>query len=74
MTVDLSQARRVKQQHEGHLLSLEGVQGVAIGQGDDGPHIKVYVDRDHPSRREAIPRVLENVPVVVEEAGAFEAL
>ena len=74
MTVDLAQARRVKQQHERHLLSLDGVQGVAVGQSDGGPHIKVYVDSDHPSRREAIPRVLEDVPVVVEEAGSFEAL
>lgn len=73
MRNDLSRARRVKKRYERRLLALDGVTGVGIGDDDGTPRIKVYVDEDRPARRKSIPDVLEDVPVVVEESGAFEA-
>jgi hypothetical protein len=63
----------VKKRYERRLLALEGVTGVGIGEDAGEPRIKVYVDEDRPARRASIPHVLEDIPVVVEESGAFEA-
>lgn len=66
-------ARRVKARHERNLLMLDYVQGVGIGEDHGHPAIKVYVDHwPDPSSR-AIPKKIENVPVVVEESGSFRA-
>jgi hypothetical protein len=68
------QVERVKKRHEGELLSLDGVQGVGIGDDDQGqPAIMVYVEEGSDRARRRIPARLENVPVVVEESEPFAA-
>jgi hypothetical protein len=69
MKADLERARRVKNRHQRRLLALDGVQGVGMGDDDGRPLIKVYVDHRRPAHEQAIPRILDDVPVVVEEAG-----
>jgi hypothetical protein len=70
MTLD--DVKRVKDRYEGQLLSLDGVQGVGIGDADGQPAIAVYVDHALAQSVE-IPQKLDDVPVVVEESGVFEA-
>jgi hypothetical protein len=60
------------------LMATEGVVACAIGLSEDrdppAAVIKVYVERlDLPSVH-ALPRVVEGVPVIVEEAGSINAL
>jgi len=64
----------VKERHEDELLRLDGVQGVGIGDDDDGrPAIMVYVEDGSPGIRQRIPNQLENVRVLVEESEPFTA-
>jgi hypothetical protein len=64
----------VKKRHEHELLRLDGVQGVGIGDDDDGrPAIMVYVEDGSPGIRQRIPNQLENVRVLVEESEPFTA-
>jgi hypothetical protein len=70
MTLD--HVKRTKDRYEGQLLSLNSVQGVGIGREGDQPAIAVYADRSVPDHVE-IPSTLDDVPVVVEESGTFEA-
>jgi hypothetical protein len=65
-------AEAVKDRHEAELLSLDGVEGVGLGEKQGAPAIKVYV-YSMPLATANLPHVLEDVPVVVEESGAFEA-
>lgn len=65
--------REIKQRHERELLGLDGVQGVGIGDDHGHPAIMVYVDDSSSAEMLKIPRQLDNVPVVVEESGAFTA-
>ncbi len=65
--------RQVKERHERELLGLDGVQGVGIGNDHGRPTIMVYVDGRSSAEQLNIPRRIDNVQVVVEESGAFEA-
>jgi hypothetical protein len=65
--------RQVKERHERELLGLDGVQGVGIGDDHGRPAIMVYVDGPSAGNRRNIPQHIDNVRVVVEESGAFEA-
>jgi hypothetical protein len=65
--------RQVKERHERELLGLDGVQGVGIGDDHGRPAIMVYVDGRSSAEQLNIPRRIDNVQVVVEESGAFEA-
>ena len=66
----------VKAQHEEQLMSIEGVQGVGIGQRQDGDGlaIKVYVDNKTKALQEKLPKQLEGHPVQIEVSGEFHAL
>lgn len=67
---------KVKADHEDHLMSIEGVQGVGIGQRKDGDGlaIKVYVDNKTKSLQEKLPKQLDGHPVDIEVSGEFNAL
>lgn len=66
----------VKAAHEDRLMSIDGVQGVGIGQHPkrDGLAIKVYVDNKTQSLQEQIPKEIEGFPVEIEVSGEFNAL
>jgi hypothetical protein len=71
--VTLEHAREVKERHEGKLLLLDFVQGVGVGEDHGRPAIKVYVDDSSQDAHRALPRKLEDVPVVIEESGSFKS-
>jgi len=64
----------VKKRHESRLMKMRGVVGVGIGQKDGKDTIRIYVEKDHPKIRAALPQTLEEVPVEVVVAGTFKAL
>jgi hypothetical protein len=66
--------QQIMDRHQANLMAVDGVQGVGIGAAaPDGFAIKVYVDKKRPELPSAIPARIEDVPVVVEESGVFEA-
>ena len=67
---------KVKAEHEGQLMAIDGVQGVGIGQRQDGDGlaIKVYVDNKTKALQNKLPKQLEGHPVQVEVSGEFNAL
>jgi hypothetical protein len=64
----------VKERHEGELMGLEDVVGVAIGERKGKPCILVFVKRISPKMMEAIPKEIEGFEVCIEETGEFKAL
>ena len=66
--------REVKARHEAHLLGMDGVQGVGIGEEGGRPVITVYVAGPAETLRREIPPVLDGYPVRVVVAGEFRAL
>ena len=67
---------KVKADHEGKLMAIDGVQGVGIGQREDGDGlaIKVYVDVKTKALQGKLPKLLEGYPVQIEVSGEFHAL
>ncbi len=55
-------------------MSLAGVIGVAVGQTDGRPCIRVLVARVTPGLSTAIPESLEGHPIDVLETGEIQAL
>jgi hypothetical protein len=70
----LKDVEHVMADHERELLAIEGVQGIGVGSDDGRPAIKVFVDHDQERYRQLLPRALDDIPVLVEESGVFEAL
>ena len=68
----LEHVKQVKDQYEDRLMELDCVQGVGIQEAGGDPVIAVYVDSSQDGGTK-IPATLDDVPVVVEESGAFEA-
>ena len=64
----------VKEKHENNLMSIEGVQGVGIGEESGKPVIKIYVNKKIKSLQDKIPKQIEGYPVRIEVSGKFEAL
>ncbi len=64
----------VLRKHSQGLISLPGVMGIAQGEFDDKPCIKVYVARKTRELLRQIPSNLEGYTVSVEESGEFQAL
>ncbi len=62
------------QKHAGELLSLSGVVGLAEGESEGKPCIKVYISRKTSQLISRIPPSLEGYTVCVEETGDFRAL
>lgn len=60
--------------HRDRLMSLEGVAGVAIGECNARPCIKVYVSQKGSAVLNQIPAVLGGYPVNIERSGEFRAL
>lgn len=56
------------------LMSLPGVVGVARGECEGKPCIKVYVSRRTDDVLKRLPSRLDGFPVSVEETGEFRAL
>jgi hypothetical protein len=56
------------------LMSIPGVQGVAIGENQGKPCILVLVLKKNSETTATIPSQLEGFPVVVEETGAIHRL
>lgn len=67
---------KVKADHEGQLMAIDGVQGVGIGQREDGDGlaIKIYVDNMTNDLKKKLPKQLEGHPVQIEISGEFHAL
>ncbi len=68
--------KRVKERHEGRLLALPGVVGVAVGLSERDPGtlaIEVYVVKATASMRNAIPNFLDGVEVKTVETGEIFA-
>ena len=65
---------QIKAKHEARLLSVEGVEGVGIGEDNGKPVIKVYVTKKTKAVHENIPERLDGYPVVMEVTGEFHAL
>jgi hypothetical protein len=64
---------RVKQNHEGALMAIEGVEGVGIGQDGIGDAAIIVYLRDEGARKR-IPRTLDGHPVVTHITGVIDAL
>jgi hypothetical protein len=56
------------------LMSVPGVLGIAEGQCDGRPCIKVYVKKKTAQARRKIPSAVEGYPVSIEETDEFRAL
>ena len=56
------------------LMSLPGVTGIAHGEHECKPCIKVYISRKTEELEHQIPSALEGYTVIVEESGGFQAL
>ncbi|MBN1888435.1 MAG: hypothetical protein JW850_10610 [Thermoflexales bacterium] len=80
---ELSYALAVKKKHERALMRKRNVVGVGVGfrqrAGHDTDQVCIVVSVSQKKRlaeldpRDVIPRVLENVPVDVQETGPFRA-
>ena len=72
--MDMASVEEVKKRHEARLLKTPGVVGVGIGRSGGKPVIRVYVAKDSPKVRKAVPDALEDVPVEIVVSGPFKAL
>ncbi len=72
--VCMASVEEVKNRHEARLMRTPGVVGVGIGRSGGKPVIRVYVDKDTPKVRKAVPDALEDVPVEIVVSGPFKAL
>ena len=61
----------VLREHADELLSLPGVVGVAQGEQDGQPCIKLFVTSSVAEFMAQLPETLDGYPVVVEETGRF---
>ncbi len=62
----------VKRVHEAELFVIDGVEGVGIGEDEDGNEfIRVYV-RDKETAAK-VPKLLEGFPVKTHVSGEFDA-
>ena len=64
----------VLKKHTQRLMLLPGVRGIAQGEFDCKPCIKVYVTGKTHELLRQIPSNLEGYMVIVEESGEFQAL
>ena len=70
----MASVEEVKKRHEARLMKTPGVVGVGIGRSGGKPVIRVYVAKDSPKVRRAVPESLEDVPVEIVVSGPFKAL
>ncbi len=70
----MASVEEVKKRHEARLMKTPGVVGVGIGRSGKTTVIRVYVDKDSPRVRKAVPQALDDVPVEIVVSGRFKAL
>ncbi len=70
----MASVEEVKKRHEARLMKTPGVVGVGIGRSGKTTVIRVYVEKDSPKLRKAVPEALEDVPVEIVVSGRFKAL
>ncbi|MBD2564814.1 hypothetical protein H6G95_30375 [Nostoc linckia FACHB-391] len=74
-SVSISQTiEQIKEQYESDLLSIDGVVGVGIGECEDKPCIKVYLENESPNFKKQIPKQLDGFKVDAQVTGAIQAL
>ena len=61
-------------QHTDRLMAIPGVVGIAIGECDGSPCIKVFVVKKTTDIMNKIPSKLDGFPVAVEETGTIRRL
>ena len=66
--------KEVLKKHTVELMEVPGVAGVAEGESQGRPCIKVFVVDRNTEFLRRIPSTLEGYPVQVEESGEFRAL
>ncbi len=74
LSVPTTFAEEVKKRHEARLLRTPGVVGVALGMSGGNLVIRVYVSKDTPRVRKAVPEALEEIPVEIVVSGPIQAL
>ncbi len=72
MLITEVQAQPALERHETQIMSIPGVAGMGIGECDEHPCIKVFVEVLTPELKDQIPKDLEGVKVDIEETGPFE--
>jgi hypothetical protein len=72
--VELDTIESVFREHQSGLMSLDCVVGVAIGECNGRPCIKVYVSQKDSAGLKKIPAVLGGYHVSIESTGEFRAL
>jgi hypothetical protein len=60
--------------HTERLMSLPGVVGMAIGECNGQPCIRVFVARKTIELLNRVPSIIEEYPVVVDETGGLHAI
>ena len=72
----LAAAIHAKEEHEQNLMKVPGVVGMGVGLSEAAPDqavIEIYVERDTPEVRRALPEQLDNIPVKIVETGPIVA-
>ena len=64
----------VLNEHSSILMELPGVVGIAQGEYNDEPCIKIFIAKKSPELLEQLPELLGGYRVIVEETGEFRAL
>ena len=66
--------QEVLREHSRHIISLPGVVGIARGDLNGKPCIRVYVAKKTHELPRQIPSNIEGYEVIVEASGEFKAL
>lgn len=64
----------VLKEYSSILMALPGVVGIAQGEFNGEPCLKVFAAKKNPELLEQIPQLLGGYRVIVEETGEFRAL
>jgi hypothetical protein len=64
----------VLKQHTDSWMTIDGVEGTAIGLFENKPCIKIFTSIKTEDLRFKIPMTIEGYPVIIEETGTFRAL
>ena len=70
----IARAQAIKAKYERELMRKRNVVGVGIGRSQGKTVIRVYVAKDTPRVRKAVPEILDDVPVEIVVSGPFQAL
>jgi hypothetical protein len=71
----MSAVKKVISEHEGEIMRVDSVTGIAEGKTDDGKSfINVFVEKLTPEIKKAIPQKLGGYSVRLEVTEEFEAL